>query len=63
MVTEKKKKTKTPEEIAFNKKWGRIAKLYSNTNLLSRNIGKAPACNTNHSKKEVNITTVPKKKK
>lgn len=61
MATEKKKKN--PEEIAFNKKWGRLAKLYSNINLLSRNIGKAPTCNTNTTKKEVNFTTVSKKKK
>lgn len=61
MTVEKKKKT--PEEIAFNKKWGRIAKLYTSLSTLPRNIGKAPACNTNHSKKEINTATVSNKKK
>ena len=68
MMTEKKQltqeeKTRILEEQAFNKRWGKKIKLYGDIKNTSKNVGKAPTCNTNHAKKEVAVTTASKKKK
>lgn len=57
------KKKKTPEEIAFNKRWGKISKLNPSMRNLDKNIGKAPRCNSSSPKKTVEITVANKKKK
>lgn len=57
------KKKKTPEEIAFNKKWSKINKLSPMMRFVSKEVGKAPKCNSSTAKKEVSITVATKKKK
>lgn len=58
---------KTPEEIAFNKKWNKkwnkINKLSPMMRFVSKEVGKAPKCNSSTAKKEVSITVATKKKK
>lgn len=57
------KKKKTPEEIAFNKKWNKINKLSPMMRFVSKEVGKVPKCNSSTAKKEVSITVATKKKK
>jgi hypothetical protein len=53
---------KTLEEIAFNKRWGKLSKLNPSTTNLSSSIGKAPKCSTKVKTEKV-VETSSKKKK
>ena len=58
------KKKKTLEQKAFNKRFKKVTKLWSpKLEDLSKNVGKAPSCNTSTVKKEVPLTVVYSKKK
>jgi len=61
MAIEKKKKSF--EEIMFAKRWAKRMKLMPSFHLLKSTVGKAPACNTNTTKKEVTLQVASKKKK
>lgn len=61
-LTEKEKQFRL-EEQAFKKRWNKKRKLCTDLSSVSKTVGKAPACNTNTTKKEVAITTVSNKKK
>lgn len=56
-------KQKAFEELQFKKKWAKFLKLSPIVKNLSKTVGKAPACNTNTTKKEVNLQVASKKKK
>jgi hypothetical protein len=56
------KPKKTAEEIAFNKRWGKLSKLNPSIINLSSSIGKAPKCSTKV-KVEKAVENTPKKKK
>ena len=56
-------KQKKLEEQQFKKRFNQKHKLSPDMRIVSKEVGKAPACNTNHNKKEVNIATVTNKKK
>lgn len=56
------KKVKTAEEKAFNKLWGKKTKLSPSYHLLSKDVGKAPRCNT-AIKAEKPVAVTPNKKK
>lgn len=61
MTDEEKKKSF--EEQQFRKRWGNFLKKCPTVNTVSKNVGKAPACNTKGPKKEVSVTPSNKKKK
>lgn len=51
------------EEQLFKKKWAKHLKLSPIFHKLSKNIGKAPKCNTKGPKKEIAVTVDSKGKK
>lgn len=51
------------EEQLFKKKWAKHLKLSPIFHKLSKNIGKAPKCNVNGTKKEIAVTVDSKGKK
>lgn len=57
------KKVKTPEEIAFNKRWGKICKLSPNLKSLNKDVGKAPKCGIKVKTEKVAETSSNKKKR
>lgn len=61
MTDEEKKKSF--EEQQFKKRWGNFLKKCPTVNTVSKNVGRAPACNTKGPKKEVSATPTNKKKK
>jgi len=56
-------KQKLFEELMFKKKWAKHLKLSPIISKLSKNVGKAPKCNTKGPKKEVAVIVDTKKKK
>lgn len=62
VLTHEEKEAKLREQ-AFKKRWGQKCKLAPDMRLVAKNIGKAPACNTNTAKKEVPLKVDTKKKK
>lgn len=56
-------KQKLFEEQMFKKKWAKFLKLSPIESKLSKNVGRAPKCNSNGPKKEVPVVVDTKKKK
>lgn len=57
------KKVKTPEEIAFNKRWGKVCKLSPSLKSLNKDVGKAPKCSVKAKTEKVAETPSNKKKR
>lgn len=56
---EPEQKQKLFEELMFKKKWGKHLKLSPIEKNISKNVGRAPKCNTKGPKKEVGLQVAP----
>lgn len=61
-ITDEEKK-RTFEEQQFKKRWGNFLKKCPSIDTVSKNVGKAPACNTKGPKKDISASSPAKKKK
>lgn len=60
---DQEQKQKLLEEQTFKRNWAKHLKLSPIVEKISKNIGKAPKCNTKGPKKEVSVVIDTKKKK